>query len=227
MKLLSFSLAGKKNSRKFSEFFLVPYLSVRSLRYHPPRDRKVFERLLLFFSLTLLWVVSARIFFQKLSLWQIWLFSPAIYFFTEAVGALGQMLFSKHPTFRIHRTPLLASGLSHFWGRDWNLWVQDWLRDVSENVARRKSYRVVIVFVISGLFHEVMVNLPYWLYFQRSYFGTMIAYFLVQALLLAIDKRFIRHRSLVYRRIYLWLSVVIPSPFFINVPLLTFFGLLP
>jgi hypothetical protein len=59
----------------------------------------------------------------------------------------------------------------------------------------------------------------------ESYFGSLLAYFLVQAAGLYGDKKIFHHSSSVMRRIYCWLVVILPSPLFINVPVLRFFGM--
>jgi hypothetical protein len=209
-----------------SRFILSPYLSFRSLSHFPSSRSRVVLRFLLFTLLTAGVLVLSQKFLKAPSYWEIMLISPSIYFLTEAVGALGQLLFTFNPTLSIHRSPLIALSLSHFWGRDWNLWVQDWLREVTQNTARgRRGHRIIYVFLISGIFHELMANLPYWLVYRKSYFGTMMAYFLIQAMALWIDKNFVSNWPHWGRRIYLWLAVILPSPLFINLPLLTFLGL--
>lgn len=225
MKTVSWMMASDQHIG-LRDFLLSPYLAPRSLNYRQCKDTSLAIRFLTFLFLTTLWVVMANEFLDPLSYPEIILFAPGIYFFTELMGSAGQLIFLHKKTFPIHRKPLQASSLSHFWGRDWNLWVQDWLRDVTQKLGRKKHHeRIIAVFFVSGLFHELMCNLPYWIMYKKSYFGTMTAYFLIQALALWIDKKFVSHLAPVYRRIYLWAAVVIPSPLFINVPLLTFFGL--
>lgn len=207
-------------------FITTPYLSVRSLYYHPPRDSLILIRFITFLFLTAFCIALARHFLSPLNHYEIIIFSPALYFFTEALGGFGQTLFFSRNTFPIHRRPLGAISLSNFWGRRWNVWVQDWLRDVTDRMDKRKHYkRMILVFFLSGLFHELMVNLPYWITYKKSYFGTMLAYFLIQAVALWVDKKFLSKGPAILRRIYLWCVIILPSPLFINVPLLKFFGL--
>lgn len=226
MKIISLLMTPKDIRRKFQKTFLLsPYLSVRSVCYHPPLQKSILSRFLSFLLLTTLILVFGK-YRSPLQSYEVMILAPTIYFFTETLGTFGQILFFRTRTFPIHRRPLFATSLSHFWGRDWNVWVQDWLRDLGSIIPRhKKNLRIVTVFLISGLFHEVMCNLPYWLYFKESYFGTMMAYFLIQAVALWLDKKWVRKWPLFWRRIYLWCAVIIPSPLFINVPLLTFFGL--
>lgn len=226
MKLVSWWLTNKETRKnKLIPFLTSPYLSVRSLYYHPRTGRPLLS-FFIYSTLLISTIMLAKRYLGNLSGVETMLFSPVIYFLTESAGALGQTLFYFRKTFPIHRFPLKARTLSNFWGRDWNLWVQDWLRDVSTSVRPgNKNKKIIIVFLTSGLFHEIMCNLPYWLYYRKSYFGTMIAYFTIQAIALWIDKKFICHAPSFVRRAYLWIAVVVPSPLFINVPLLRFFGL--
>ncbi len=79
--------------------------------------------------------------------------------------------------------------------------------------------------MFSGLFHEAMVNLPHWLMTGESYFGTMLAYFIIQGTGLYFDKKFLRGANPFIRRAYCWIVVVLPAPLFIHVPCLRFFGM--
>ena len=208
-----------------SRFILSPYLSLRSLKCHPAIKTSVFIKFLTFSFLTAFSIVLANQYLAPFSTVDIILISPTIYFFTEMMGAVGQGLFYKNASVPIHRSPLKATSLSRFWGHDWNLWIQDWLRDVTQNIHRgRRGMRMAAVFLLSGFFHEMMCNLPYWIMYRKSYFGTMMGYFVIQAVALWIDKKYIKHWPKLWRRVYLWAVVILPSPLFINVPLLTFLG---
>lgn len=230
MKLISWKLShSEEKPSLFSFLFLTPYLSLRSEKYHSPiRTYSLLLTFLLYLGLMSLFIVLGKEFFSPLNYWEILIVSPAIFFLTEVMGSLAQMMFSwrNQEIFPIHYRPLTSPTLSQFWGRRWNLWVQDWLRDLSSALGRKSHLtRIVTVFLVSGTFHEIMVNLPYWLMTGKSYFGTMLMYFLIQATGLYADKRIISHTHPLLRRLYLWLVVVLPSPLFINVPLLTFFGM--
>lgn len=209
--------------------FTVPYLSIRSLRYESSlRSYSLFPTLLLYTMLMALFLVVGAEFFHPLNYWENILIAPAIYFLTEAVGALAQLLFSRRELsiYPIHHQPLYSPSLSQFWGRRWNLWVQDWLKDISNALGKHsRLMRIIVTFLVSGIFHEVMVNFPYWLMTGKSYFGTMMAYFLIQAFGLYLDKKFIKHLNPHIRRIYQWLFIILPSPLFINQPLLAFLGI--
>ena len=215
----------KRRSLK-SAFIFSPYLSFRSFSHRPLPVSTVFIKLIIFSSLTAISLLLASRYLSPLSTFEILFISPIIYFFTEAMGAIGQGLFSNELSHPIHRSPLKSTSLSRFWGHDWNIWIQDWLRDITKNIKRgHPSSRLIAIFLLSGFFHEIMCNFPYWVKYRKSYFGTMMGYFIIQAMALWVDKKYIKHWPHLWRRLYLWVAVIVPSPLFINVPLLTFLGL--
>lgn len=228
MKGISWLATPAARRGSLRSFFSTPYISLRTLRRRRnPRSLSSFSLLLFWGGLLLFTLIIARKLLMPLTFWKILIFSPTIYFLTEAMGALGQFLFSwsKESTHPIHLRPLWSQSLSEFWGRRWNLWVQDWLQDLNRLFYRLSSpKRMIITFAVSGLFHEIMINFPYWLLHGISYFGTMMLYFLIQALALWVDKHVLKRQHIHLRRAFLWFIVVIPSPLFINVPLLTFLG---
>lgn len=179
-----------------------------------------------FGAMTVITVILGASLLRPLDYGTTLLLAPAIYFLTEAIASAGQLIFSAHrPSVEIHLHPIVAPSLRGFWGRAWNVWVQDWLKDVALSLGgKRPMVRILVTFLVSGLFHEAMVNLPYWLVYGESYFGTMILYFVIQALALLGDKTIVRHAWAPLQRLYLWLVLVLPSPLFINRPLLTFLG---
>lgn len=225
MKLTSFAIS--RRSMRLSDFFRYPYVSTRSLRYRDPHKNDHIIADFFTFALFLLFFIMIARPFRPLEFWEIWLFSPAIYFFTEVLGICGQLVFLgfHEDTFAIHLEPYRSKTLTEFWGRRWNLWIQDWLKDVGSLAPRSRTRRMLLIFFVSGFFHEAMVNLPYFLITGESYFGTMIAYFLIQALALGLEKSFLRGSPTWVHRLYLWGAVILPSPLFINVPLLRFLGL--
>lgn len=225
MKLVSV-LSSRKSSQRF---WLSPYVSQRSLRStFLFAHKSAWLRFFIFTSLLICTVFLTRRFLLPITFFKTIIIAPMIYFITESLGALAQIIFTPtYPkSFPIHHDPLLASSLSHFWGRRWNLWVQDWLKDIGHFFRKKSSLKKgLYIFFVSGIFHEFMINLPYWLYFGKSYFGTMMTYFLIQAIGLGIDKKWLSGSNSLKRRIFLWLTVILPSPLFINFPILTFLGL--
>ncbi len=227
MKMLSFVFSKHTVSARI--FFLTPYLSPRSLRFkgtQPPFA--ILQTFLMATLLTVILVVLGRNMLMPFNYLKIILISPVIYFMTEAIGALGQLTFSPwYPeSYPIHGHPLSSPSLSQFWGNHWNLWVQDWLKDIGSKFSRQRVVRLTGFFLLSGLFHEVMVNLPYWIIYKKSYFGTMMSYFLCQAVALWMDKKFFRHSPSWIRKTFMLLAIFLPAPLFVNIPILTFLGFL-
>jgi hypothetical protein len=103
--------------------------------------------------------------------------------------------------------------------------VQDWLRDTSHRYRKILKRKIFISFLFSGFFHEIMVNLPYFLFYNESYFGNMTSYFMIQAIGLWVEKKFLTKTSFLLKRVYLWIFILLPSPLFIAKPLIVFFGL--
>jgi hypothetical protein len=154
------------------------------------------------------------------------LLSPLIYLLTEWLGVFAQVLF--YPAVKLqplHDHPLSSRTIGDFWGRRWNIWVQDWLRDMSRAQRRSLSRKLLISFMLSGFFHEVMVNLPMLIFRGQWHFGNMMAYFIIQGIALWVDKKYLYRAPSKLRRTYLWLAVGLPAPLFLNQSLLLFFGI--
>ena len=218
MKGISLLLSKKLSpSEKIDFFFLTPFLSARSIKHATiPLNGKVVMKFS-FFGMAL--VVGSLLAHQ--TTWSgpsVIMLSPLVYFMTEVIGAFGQLAFSFRGSyvFPLHQHPLLSESLGDFWGKRWNRWARDWVRDVSQNTKKEAlPLQIGVSFFFSGLFHEVMFNLPLWLYSKENYFGTMMVYFLIQGMGLVIEKKYLRHLSSFWRRLYLWLVVILPSPLFL------------
>lgn len=229
MKVVSWYSTSPQRRKSAFLFFSTPYASLRSLRYKQKGAAPQYLfHFLTFASMTVTTILLGKHLLVPLDYGRTLLLTPAIYFLTQSLGALGQFVFSwsGKSTRSIHGLPLFSSSLEQFWSRNWNLWIQDWLKDVARLFpGTRPLTKLLIPFAFSGFFHEVMVNLPYWLAYRKSYFGTMMLYFIIQSIGLWVDKKYIRRRHPLIQRAYLWMVLIIPSPFFINIPLLTFLGI--
>lgn len=232
MKCVSWDLLRKNLRPDFLSFlFTTPLLSARdyALEKFP---RRSFFFIFFKFCLSLLFlscvIFFARNFLQPLNYFKVLLISPMIYLLTEVMGGLGQLLFysSTSGIPDIHRHPLKSTTLGEFWGMRWNFWVRDWLRDVSQIHRKDLIKKLLITFLVSGIFHELLVNLPHFLYYRESFFGNMTLYFIIQALGLWLEKKWIYKAPAAVGRIFLWMVVLLPAPIFINRPLLIFFGII-
>lgn len=111
-----------------------------------------------------------------------------------------------------HAHPWRARSVSDFWGRRWNVWMSDWFRyAVFERLRRRPVLAMWLVFFVSGLAHEYVLNLTLWIATGKMLFGTMMAYFLLQGAGVAIERRFLKRDS-AGKLLFTWLVVVGPLP---------------
>lgn len=232
MKLISWNLL-RKNLRPNLWLFLftTPLLSARAYS-QIKKHKELLRFVLLKFCLSLIFlftiILFAKNFLLPLNYFKILLISPMIYLFTEVMGGLGQLLFWLSPVAisSIHNHPLTSISLGEFWGRRWNFWVRDWLQDISQANRKNLVKKLLITFLASGLFHELLVNLPHFLYFGEIFFGNMTLYFIIQALGLWVEKKLLFKAPAFVGCIFLWAVVILPTPLFINRPLLIFFGII-
>jgi hypothetical protein len=123
--------------------------------------------------------------------------------------------------------PPLARGLADFWGRRWNLWFSDWFRyAIFDRFRRRPVFALLLVFAISGVMHEVVVNAPLYFVTGRVLFGSMMLYFMIQPVGVVIEHRFMKPNS-AWRVVLVWVVVLGPVPLLLNEGLLRAFHLWP
>lgn len=147
---------------------------------------------------------------------------PAVYLWGEVLGCSVGLFWSWSGRLLpgVLNTPILARGIADFWGNRWNIWFSDWFRFV---VFYRLRHRPVValfaVFGVSGLMHEWVVNLPLYLVTGTNLFGSMMAYFLLQAAGVLLERRL--SKTHVRLRVFLvWIVVFVPAPLVINEGLL-------
>jgi hypothetical protein len=147
---------------------------------------------------------------------------------SEALGSLapfvaiftGRLLPLPHGS-----APPLATSLSDFWGRRWNLWMSDWFRQmIFRPLQARPVLALLVVFLISGVIHEWVINVPLYIVTGRKCFGWMTLYFLLQAVGILIERR-IRRRGA--RILLVWLFVFGAAPLMVNEGLLRILHLWP
>lgn len=141
-----------------------------------------------------------------------------LWFLVGSVGLMGQCLglaFGRRLE-TIQDRPFAARSLSEFWGRRWNRWVGAWLRQVCYLPLRdRPHLGIVAAFGASAALHELLVAVPMWLVYHRCLFGLMTAYFLLQAVGLLLERRWVRRHPAV-GRIWTWIWVIAPLPLVLN-----------
>jgi len=199
------------------QFVSSPVLAPNSLERSPPmRD---FPRFLLrgagclgvlLFYHWIYWKVVGA--FQLRGFVLGYLAAPAVLLTTEVLLATITILWlaSGRLLPALHRNPFAARSIAEFWGRRWNLWMSDWFRYVMFKPLRRHPLLAVwLVFVLSGLLHEYVLNLGLWLATGQKLFGTMMIYFLLQAAGMQIERRFKNGPGKI---LFAWLIVFGPVP---------------
>jgi hypothetical protein len=122
-------------------------------------------------------------------------------------------------------TPLFAKSLSEFWGRRWNVWTSEWFRQVIfRPLQARPVLALFLVFLTSGIFHEWVINVPLYIVTGKKYFGSMILYFLLQAVGILIEHK-TRNRGV--RILLVWLFVFGAAPLMVNEGMLRILHLWP
>jgi Membrane bound O-acyl transferase family len=158
-----------------------------------------------------------------------YLAAPVLLLLAECVSALMALirLTTGGPVRPLLDEPPLARGVADFWGRRWNLWFSDWFRyAVFAPLRRRPVLALLVVFAISGLMHELVINVPLFFVTGRALFGSMMFYFMIQGVGVLIENRFTRPNSAA-RVVLVWLVVLGPAPLLFNEGLLRSLHLWP
>jgi predicted transporter len=87
-------------------------------------------------------------------------------------------------------------------------------------------FALILAFAVSGLLHEWVINVPLYFVTGRALFGTMMLYFLLQAVGILVERHFLKgHPRL--NVIFVWLVVFVPCPLVLNEGLLRTLHLWP
>jgi hypothetical protein len=211
---------------------LVP--SVTSLQRMPPatNTRKLYLRAALWvgmlsFGYWIYWKLVGVLHIRGILL--SYLAVPMLLFAGELSNAVLTMLFL--PGGRLLPPlldfPLAARSVAEFWGRRWNLWFSDWFRCVIFRPLHHEPViALLLVFAVSGLMHEWVVNLPLYCLTGRSLFGSMMIYFLLQPVGILLERYFFKRRPRLLRA-FAWFVVIIPAPLLFNEGLLRTMHLWP
>ncbi|MCO4755675.1 MAG: hypothetical protein KC478_14430 [Bacteriovoracaceae bacterium] len=202
----------------------------RNLKSNQASLQRIWQRLIFFSFLAIAGIEFYQFLFTQFDfglMVKAWIFSPYIYIFTNLLGVGAQCLglLTKELPTDLHNHPYLAQNISEFWGKRWNIWVSDWLALISKSLSPNKLLeRLFLAFLLSGIFHEVIVAIPYYLYSGENYFGLMTSFFMIQFLAVSIDKKILKTLGPRTRRLFLWFSLLAPMPLFINPSVMAFFG---
>ena len=107
--------------------------------------------------------------------------------------------------------PWAAASLTEFWSRRWNLAFVEMNRRFFLRPLYRycgKSGAPVAVFALSGVLHELALSFP-----AGAGWGLPLGYFLLQGVLVAIEKRF-----RIVNRAWTWFWLIAPSPWLFHEP---------
>ncbi len=116
----------------------------------------------------------------------------------------------------IHDRLWLTRDLTDFWRRRWNLWFSDWFRyALFSRLRRRPAFALLLIFAISGVMHEWGINVPLYYLTGRALFGSMMVYFLLQAVGILVERRFLRGRARL-KVGFAWLVILAPAPLILN-----------
>jgi hypothetical protein len=216
-------------------YYTTPLLSPLSLKHNVRNSSQVLIKILMKLLIQSFFVffcyVGIKDFFYTYHLSNIaksYILAPFVYLMTEYIGTIAQTLMSFSPEVpkNLHHAPYLAKNITEFWGKRWNQWVRDWIMSLSRlNIGSGKKRAYLLAFFYSGIFHEVMFNIPYFIYKKQSYFGTMLLFFIIQFTGVIIDRNFLYQKSKLIRWFFMWIVVIGPIPLFINKPFLLFFKL--
>lgn len=135
----------------------------------------------------------------------------------EAIGGVARICWlpSGELVPAMFHHPWRARSLAEFWGRRWNRLIGDWLAQVVYRPWRRRPRLAMgVVFLVSGLIHELVVSLPLALVYGESVWGWLIGYFLIQYGGCLAEKRWRLAPAL--QRVMLWATVLLPAPLILN-----------
>jgi hypothetical protein len=230
-KVVSIFVAGR-NIRSCGTFFLAPSLCIDVWEVKRRVGRSETVTLLLCSLLDIALLVTAYWLYVPLyshmPWWQqAYLAVLPFWLLLEAMQGLSRLLwlFTGRVIPLINDSPWRAGTVAEFWGRRWNRLFGDWLRQVGFQPFRRRPHRALLItFFLSGFIHELLVSLPYHLVYDRSVWGWLTAYFILQYLAILLERRFFRTRR-VLNRIFLWCTVIGPVPLVLNPGTLLIFHL--
>lgn len=129
------------------------------------------------------------------------------------------------PVEPLFKAPLMSTSLREFWGKRWNLAFVDMDKRVILPLFPKQFGRaasVLGVFVVSGILHEIGISYP-----ANAGWGLPLLYFFLHGILTLIEPSVpLIGRSLNLKRIWVWLTLLIPVPLLFHESfLLSFIGL--
>lgn len=230
-KAVSIRAAGFKNTHGILGFWMTPLCSYETWDRSPHASTADLKSLLkssclsilaLCFAYSLYWRIANAIDAKEYLL--SYLAVPIVALF-ELTGSVLQLLClgTGRRIPNVHNQLHRSASVADFWRR-YNVWVSDWFHQILFRPLRKTPLIATLwVFVFSGLFHEIIINLPLFVLFHVNLFGGMAAYFFLQWVAMVICHVYLRNCSRL-RRILLYVAVIGPAPLILNEGLLRIFG---
>jgi hypothetical protein len=206
-------------------FVWAPVFSLATWRKRRPRDRTLLRSKLIELAVFATLAVA--------TFWLYWRFVPPLrpstwaqgywaivpfYLLVEAVAALFEALFTLtgwHLPAHMRRPPL-ATSIAAFWGERWGTWVSDWMRQVIVGRYRRRPLlAVTAVFLVSGVWHELLIDVPAAVFYGVPVLGMWLLYFVIQGVGLIVERALLRKRAPL-RVIFAWSVILLPAPLALN-----------
>lgn len=118
-------------------------------------------------------------------------------------------------TYVLFRQPASAKSLAEFWSKRWNLAFTEMTSIAVFRPFKAKfgaTPALIAAFVFSGLLHELALSVP-----VKNGYGLPLLYFLVQAVLVIIEKILISNninifRNVIVGKLWLFIGLVAPMP---------------
>lgn len=224
MKLIALLLPATHEANQRHLFWLLPSpTSLKRLRPIVTIRQELFRTAVLCGALVLsLWIYARLVHVTHIrGVALSYCAMPVLLLATESFAAVMTVLWlpSGQRLPSLHNRPWLARSVADFWGNRWNLWFSDWCRyAIFQRLRRRPVFALVLAFIVSGLLHEWVINVPLYFASGRALFGTMMLYFLLQAGGVLVERR-CKGRP-VCTLAFAWVVVLAPSPLIINEGLL-------
>jgi hypothetical protein len=234
MKFISLKNAPNYAASKPQFLFLLPMPSTETCERKTKIEPQIIRQLLKETAITFVLFVAAAILYSKFvpelkpSTWvQGYLAIAPLYLMGQFLSLIIELALMAHGHhYPGHfRFPPFSKSLPEFWSKRWAVWVSDWFR---QNVHRKYSDAplkgLFWSFLISGLWHEALINVPYLIFYGKNLLGSMTAYFLIQVVAMIAERK-INFPSVFAHRAYVWAATVLPAPLVLNESLLRMYGL--
>jgi len=119
----------------------------------------------------------------------------------------------------VHSWIFFSKNISDFWGHRWDMWIRDWFREAVYQPVIKKtgSFPVALfsAYLVSALFHELILNLPYYLSDGKMLFGSEVLYFIIQPIGHLVSKHLLAN-SPKLDFLFGYLCVLGPIPLLLN-----------